>query len=193
MSDVQLQKLIDAIERGEQAISDTLFLQVYEELHGVASALIRNERKGHTLQPTALVHEAYFRLIGLQGGEENRFSNVNHFMAAAAQIMRRILINHAAHRRRQKRGGNWTRVPLDDLVDSFDTNAVDLLALDEALKELENLDPVQHKLVEMRYFSGMTMEQCSQVLDISVRSLYLEWAHARSWLQKKLGADIDES
>lgn len=179
-----LTTLLAAAGRGDAEAAARLFPLIYDELHRLASGYMRRERSDHTLQPTALVHEAFLRLFG--GDEAGPFENREHFMAAAALAMRRILVNHAKARDAKKRGGGRPVRILDDAVAAFDDRASDLLMLDEALERLASHDAQQARLVEMRFFGGMTAEQCATVLGVSRRTVHYEWAHARAWLRSQL-------
>lgn len=177
--------LLAAVGQGDGAAAGQLFALVYDELHRIASAYMRRERPDHTLQPTALVHEAFLRLIGptsAEGGCANR----EHFVAAAAVAMRRILVNHAKAKAADKRGGGQPLVELHDAAATFENRAIDLLALNDALDRLAELDARQARLVELRFFGGMPFEECAGVLGISARAVYYEWAHARAWLRNEL-------
>ncbi|MCA9125686.1 MAG: sigma-70 family RNA polymerase sigma factor [Planctomycetales bacterium] len=179
--------ILATLARGEQSAAEALFPIVYGELRRLAERQMRSERVGHTLGPTALIHEAYLRLVGPDGAG-GEYQNIEHFMATASIVMRRILVNHARAKKAAKRKGQQVALQLDELVASFDERAVDLVALDDALKKLESLDQTQFRLVEMRFFGGMTMEQCAVLLGISTRSAYYEWLHAKAWLKTQLGA-----
>jgi len=177
--------LLAASEKGDSAAAARLFSVVYDELHRLASGYMRQERADHTLQPTALVHEAFLRLVGAGSGP-GHFENRDHFIATAAVAMRRILVNHAKARDAQKRGGGRPMLALDSAVAAFDDSAIDLLALDAALDRLAEHDASQARLVELRFFGGMTVEQCASVLGVSARTVHYEWAHARAWLRSQL-------
>jgi RNA polymerase sigma factor (TIGR02999 family) len=156
---------------------------LYDELHGLARRFFRNERRGHTLQPTALVNEAYLRLAkGKEGGWKSRA----HFLAWAARIMREVLLNHARDRRRLKRGGGAARVPMEDLVLSFEECAGDLEAVNEALEELARLDERKARIVELRFFGGLTTEEVGEVVGVARSTVEREWRFARAWLLKRL-------
>jgi RNA polymerase sigma factor (TIGR02999 family) len=172
----EVRALLDAVASGDADAAQRLFPVVYGELHRIASAYMRQERPDHTLQPT-------LRLVGSGSG---KFENRRHFVAAAAVAMRRILVNHAKAKATEKRGGGRAMLALDDAVAAFDANAIDLLALDEALERLARLDPTQARLVELRFFGGMTAEQSAELLGISQRTVNYEWAHARAWLRGQL-------
>lgn len=168
----------------------TNFLLLYEELRGLADAYLRRERRGHTLQPTALVHEAWERLMGdAEPGQPAPFRDRQHFLATAARVMRRILIDHARARRASKRGGGGARVELEleDLAapPSADPDAY-LVALDAAVAQLAAQDPRAAQLVELRFFAGLTMEETAKVLGISTATANREWAFARTWLHHQV-------
>ena len=184
MSDVT--KLIRAITEGRAAATDDLLPAVYRELRRMAAARLAREAGGHTLQPTALVHEAYMRLVG---PNDQSWENRSHFFGAAAEAMRRILIDHARAKKRVKRGGAAVRVPLDDIADQRGNTTDDLLALDEALSALELLDPDKAQLVKLKFFGGMTTLEAAQVLGTSQRSAERNWAYARVWLHRHVKED----
>jgi len=168
---------------GDRAALDRLTPLVYDELRQMARTYLRGERPDHTLQATALVHEAYLRLV-----EQHSVSwqNRAHFFGIASQIMRRILVNHALARKAAKRGGGVTKLSLDEAVSSADGREVELIALDEALQELEKLDPRQSHIVELRYFGGLSIEETAEVLDLSPATVKREWDTARLWLCRRL-------
>lgn len=176
--------------RGDAAATDELFPLVYDELRSVAAAFLARERVGHTLQPTALVNEAYVRLIG---PSEVSWENRAHFFGAAARAIRRILTDHARARGREKRGGGMARVPLDQADLAITTQTLDLVALDESLTKLGELDPKIAKVVELRFFGGLTEEETARALGVSVSTVTRDWRFARSWLRRELGpGEADE-
>jgi RNA polymerase sigma factor (TIGR02999 family) len=177
--------LLDAVAKGDNAAVAPLFSLVYDELHRIASSYMRQERSDHTLQATALVHEAFLRLVG-QGRANAEYANRDHFVATAAVAMRRMLVNHAKAKDAAKRGAGRHPVELSDAMAVFQDRAIDLLALDEALNRLAQHNPTQARLVELRFFGGMGFETCAEMLGISARSVYYEWAHARAWLRDQL-------
>lgn len=177
--------LLSAIARGDSAAAESLFPIVYGELHGIASAYMRRERPDHTLQATALVHEAFVRLVD-SGLDNAQFENLRHFVATAAVAMRRILVNHAKARDAEKRGGGQPVLVLDEVAAEFNDRSISLLALDESLERLSALDARQARLVELRFFGGMSVEDCATTLGISARTVHYEWAHARAWLRGQL-------
>jgi RNA polymerase sigma factor (TIGR02999 family) len=178
MSDVTV--LLDRWSQGDPGAYGELLALLYDELRGLADRLLRGERPGHTLQPTALVNELYVRLVGLQ---DLRIENRRHFYGAAAGTMRRILVDHARHRKAQKRGGpDALRVDLDRLDDLAVTDAVDYESLDDALTRLAAVAPEQARVVELRYFAGLSIEETAEMLDVSPATVKRHWAFARAWL-----------
>ena len=157
----------------------------------MASNYMRRERANHTLQPTALIHEAFLKLTKSEADPEPleegvHYQDLDHFMATAAVVMRRILVNHAKAKKTLKRGEGKAQLSLEDVAESFGESAIDLVALDEALNKLQEIDEQQHRLVEMRFFGGMTTRQCANLLGISERAAYYEWSHARAWLRSQI-------
>jgi RNA polymerase sigma factor (TIGR02999 family) len=177
-------RLLDAASRGDGDAAERLFPMIYDELHRLAAGYMRGERAGHTLQPTALVHEAYLRLLGSSDG--GSYESRHHFIGAAATAMRRILVNHAKAKRTEKRGGGRASIALESVAAAFDDRAIDLLALDEAMDTLAAHDAAQARIVELRFFGGLTAAQCAEVLGVSERTVNYEWAHARAWLRGRL-------
>ena len=159
-----------------------LFRLVYAELRQRAARFLRQERPGHTLQPTALVHEAYVRLSNKNEGWKDRAQ----FLAVASQIMRRILVDHARARRAAKRSGRWMQITLPDETPGSGARDMDLLAIDKALERLAALDPRQARLVELRFFGGMTNAEVASVLGVSEATVYREWRLAKAWLYESL-------
>lgn len=166
-----------------------LFQLAYAEIHDLAKRYMQRERAAHTLTPTALVNEAWLRLAD---SDRNQFENVHHFAATAATIMRRILVNHAKARNAAKRGGGWTATSLDAIADEFSDRAMDLIVLDDALNQLETVDPLQRQLVDLRFFGGLTMEAAATLLGISPRKAWQEWAFAKAWLRREIGNNADD-
>jgi RNA polymerase sigma factor (TIGR02999 family) len=187
MSDVT--RILTAIERGDVQAADELLPIVYEELRLLAAQLLSRERPGQTLQATALVHEAYLRLVG---SEDEGWQGRRHFFGAAAEAMRRILVDSARRKKSAKRGGSWHRVSLTevDLAAPAPPSA-DILALDEALSKLAQTAPRQAELVKLRYFAGLTTAQAADVLGVSCPTADRDWAYARSWLYVEL-SEADE-
>ncbi len=178
-------QLLVAWSEGDKAALDELMPAVYDELRRLAQNYLSRERPGHTLQTTALVHEAYLRLVDQRSVN---WQNRAQFFGIAAQMMRRILINHAKDRQAKKRQGYATKVSLDDAVSFFEKREVDLMALDEALNGLAALDPQQTQIVELRFFGGLTIEEVSEVLSISPATTKREWDSAKLWLRRQLGS-----
>ena len=176
------QQLI-AWSNGDEAALEKLIPAVYQELRRMADYYLRGESAGHSLQPTALVHEAYLRLIDQTKVE---WHNRAHFFGVAAQMMRRILIDHAKTKHRVKRGGNAVKVLLDENANFTHGRASELLALDEALQELAKLDQRKSQIVELRYFGGLTVEETAQVLGISDKTVMRHWSLAKAWLYQEL-------
>jgi RNA polymerase sigma factor (TIGR02999 family) len=180
MSDVT--RLLQAAANGDRHAAAAVLPVVYDELRALAAARLAAEAPGHTLDATALVHEAYLRLVGPAG--ERRWADGQHFFAAAATAMRRILVDHARAKRARKRGGGAQRESLDALPAPQPDE--ELLALDEALAKLADRDPIKAKLVELRYFAGLTGEQAAAALGISPTTADRYWAFARAWLQAEV-------
>ena len=184
----QVTLLLDAIERGEARAADALFPMVYEELRQRAGQMLASERRDHTLQRTALVHEAYLRLVGPGASYQGRL----HFFNAAAMAMRHILLHHATKHRTAKRGGDRVRVELEDLDGAVaieerpGTDALDWIVLDDAMKRLETASPRQHQVVMLRFFAGRTEAEIAQMLRVSEPTVRRDWATARLWLFRAL-------
>jgi RNA polymerase sigma factor (TIGR02999 family) len=176
-------QLLLAWSDGDREALDELTPLIYRELKKLAESYLRRERVGHTLQPTALAHEAYIKLIDQQNV---RWQNRAHFFGIAAQAMRRILVDHARARLAGKRGSGAAVVALDDAVDVSDQRADQLIALDEALKSLAELDPDKSRVVELKYFGGMTLEEIAEVLGVSRATVIREWRMAKAWLYGEL-------
>jgi RNA polymerase sigma factor (TIGR02999 family) len=179
-------QLLAAHRRGDREAFDRLVPLVYDELHRIAASYLARERAGHTLQPTALVNEAYLRLLQ---ADDLEFENRSHFLAIAARLMRQILVDHARKHAARKRGGRRERVTLTEGV-AVDEGApdVDLLALDEALGRLAEKDERLARLVELRYFGGLSIEETAEVLGSSPRTVKRDWAVARVWLRRQMVA-----
>jgi RNA polymerase sigma factor (TIGR02999 family) len=180
--------LLRAWNSGHPEALDELMPLVYAELHRLARASLRRERPDHTLQATALVNEAYVRLVGQT---RVRWQNRAQFFGTAAQFMRRILVDHARDRVSAKRGGRSLRIDLDEALISTRQRGIDLLALDAALERLEQLDARQSRLVVFRFFGGLTIEETAAVLDISPATAKREWVTARMWLRRELTGIAD--
>lgn len=169
---------------GDKAALDKLFPLVEQELHRLAHSYMRKENPEHTLQTTALVNEAYLRLVDQN---KTRWQNRAHFFGIAAQIMRRILINHARDRHRQKRGGDAIQVSLSHAEPVSETRAGELLALDEALERLESIDERKARVVEFRYFGGLSVDETAEVLNVSAITVARDWNMAKAWLAREIG------
>jgi RNA polymerase sigma factor (TIGR02999 family) len=174
--------LPDALHRGEPDAAGVLLAQVYAELRSLARAKMAREAAGHTLQPTALVHEAWLRLGGGSAGNEQRFQNRAHFFGAAAEAMRRILIDRARSRAAARHGGGAEHLGLEDLEIAAPAADDQLLAVHEALDGLEAEDPEKAEVVKLRYFAGLTFEEAAEVLGVSERTVRRHWNYARAWL-----------
>jgi RNA polymerase sigma factor (TIGR02999 family) len=174
-------QILAAIEQSDPHAAEQLLPLVYEELRKLASQKMVQEKPGQTLNATALVHEAYLRLVG-----DQKFNGRDHFFAAAAEAMRRILIDNARRKRRPKHGGDRERLPLDELSLPIDDPGEDLLALDEALSLLAQEEPIKAELVKLRYFAGLSLEESAACLDISLATAKRYWAVARAWLYAAL-------
>lgn len=169
---------------GNNNVLEDLMPLVYDELHKQASMFLRKERANHTLQPTALIHEAYIKLIDQR---DVQFNSRNHFFAIAATLMRRVLVDYARMKDRKKRGGKAVAVSLDETaVVGHNPQNIDIIALDDALNRLEELDERQARVVELRYFSGLTLEETAEALKISRSSAAQDWALAKAWLYREL-------
>jgi RNA polymerase sigma factor (TIGR02999 family) len=185
MSDVT--RILSAIEQGDPNAAAKLLPLVYDELRKLAAERMAQERPGQTLQATALVHEAYLRLVGTETAQ--RWDSRGHFFAAAAEAMRRILINRARDKGRQKRGGGWRRSEFDRLAVADDATEEETLAIDEALQRLEQHNKPCADLVKLRFFAGLTMDEAAAALSIAPRTAHRYWAFARAWLYDALRQD----
>jgi RNA polymerase sigma factor (TIGR02999 family) len=177
-------QILSAIEQGDPHAAEQLLPLVYDELRRLAKRRLANEAPGHTLQATALVHEAYLRLV--EDGEQRQWSNRGHFFAAAAESMRRILVDQARRRGAAKRGGKAARKELHESAIVAAEPVEDILSLNEALEAFAAVDPTATRLVNLRFFAGLTMAEAAQALDMSVRSAHDLWAYARSWLHRRM-------
>jgi RNA polymerase sigma factor (TIGR02999 family) len=182
-SEKEVTRLLVAWSNGDQAALEQLTPLVYSELHRLAHRYLGRERKGHTLQTTALVHEAYLRLIDQK---EVRWQNRAHFFAIAAQMMRRILVDYARSRNVAKRGGDAQQVSLDEAMEVSDERAADVIALDEALKTLSDLDQRKGRIIELRFFGGLSIEETAEVLGVSPGTVMRDWTFAKAWLQREI-------
>ncbi|MGC4032414.1 MAG: ECF-type sigma factor [Tepidisphaeraceae bacterium] len=186
MNDVTL--MLERMGTDASAARDLLPL-LYDELHTMAKRQFASQRADHTLQPTVLVHEAFIKMLG---GSNAQFANRKHFFAVAAIAMRQILVNHAREKSAEKRGGGKKAAEYDDnLVSVDDAPTLDVLALNEALEKLQAIDERKHKVVELRFFAGLTVPEVAEVLDVSVTTIESEWRAARAWLVMQLGEQKD--
>jgi RNA polymerase sigma factor (TIGR02999 family) len=185
MSDVT--RILSAIEQGDPQAAEQLLPLVYDELRKLAAERMAQEKPGQTLQATALVHEAYLRLVGPD--QEMNWDNRGHFFAAAAEAMRRILINRARDKRRRKRGGDWQRVNLDQVAVADKASDAEVIAVHEALERLASENPPCAELVKLRFFTGLTMEEAAAALGLAPRTAHRYWVFARAWLYDALRQD----
>jgi RNA polymerase sigma-70 factor, ECF subfamily len=179
-------EILAAFRDGDQDALESLVPLVYAELRKIAARYLRGERPGHTLQPTALVNEAYVKLVDR---EDASWENRAHFLGCAATIMRNILVDHARARRASKRGGGRANITLDDSVAISDERAVDFLALDEALEGLAKLNADQARVVELRYFGGLSIDETAETMGLSSATVRRHWTVARLWLRRELQRD----
>jgi len=183
MSTAQATQLVTQLEQGDPSAAAELVPLVYSELRSLAAAILRQENRGHTLDPTALVHEAFLKLV-----DQTRvqWKGRAHFFAVCAQAMRRILVDHARGKHRQKRGGGRVRLTLKPDLALSPSRDEDVLALDEALEKLTRLDPRQARIVELRFFGGLNVSEVADVLGVSKRTVESDWTMVRAWLRREL-------
>jgi RNA polymerase sigma factor (TIGR02999 family) len=181
-SSLEVTQLLLAYNNGDEQALERLFPLVYDELRRLAGRYLKKERDDHTLQATALVHEAYLRLVDQNVSWQNRA----HFFGVAAQMMRRILVDHARHNLAAKRGSGGIKLSLDESIDLSDERASDLIALDEALNALNSVDPAKRRMVELRYFGGLSVEDTAKILNISVATYVREWRKAKAFLYNQI-------
>jgi RNA polymerase sigma factor (TIGR02999 family) len=181
----EVTRILTAVKRGDKNAAEQLLALLYDELRRLAAQKLTHEKPGQTLQPTALVHEAYIRLIGATA--EGEFANRNHFFAAAAEAMRRILIDNARRKKRECHGGGRQRVELADQPVQMDDQK--LIDLDDALTQLAVEDPIAARVVELRHFAGLGHEEIAEVLGFSVYQARQKWTYARAWLRSALGSN----
>jgi RNA polymerase sigma-70 factor, ECF subfamily len=184
----QVTQLLKAMRTGDERAAEELLPLVYQELHRLARSYMRRERAEHTLQPTALINEAYMRLAH----DDIDWQNREHFIGVAANVMRRVLVDYARARKAKIRGGELRRVELEEGLAISTERTEEMLALDEALDRLAGVNPRQAKVVELRYFGGLSIEQIAAVLAIAPRSVKRDWALARIWLLKELRGTPDQ-
>lgn len=180
-------RLLGELAAGTAGAADRLATRVYDELHVIAVAAMRREEDGHTLQPTELVHEAFIRLLGQ---DRVAWQNRHHFFGIAAQAMRRLLVDHARARKQLKRDGG-ERVTLTANIGQSEDNAIDVLELNDALDRLAALDERQARVVELRYFAGLSVEETAETLGVSIATVKREWTVARAFLRRALGAQME--
>lgn len=181
MSDVT--RILNAIEQGDAKAADELLPLVYEELRLLAAQKLSHEKPGQTLQATALVHEAYIRLVG---DEIQKWDSHGHFFAAAAEAMRRILVDRARHKQSRRHGGNHKKIDLRDVFLAIEDPKEDILAVDEALDKLSNEDPKLAEVIKLRYFGSLTLDQIASIMGIGRRTVDRYWALGRAWLYQKI-------
>jgi RNA polymerase sigma factor (TIGR02999 family) len=181
----EVTRILSAIEQGDRQAAGQLLPLVYSELRKLATQRLASEKPGQTLQATALVHEAYLRLVDVE--KPQGWNSRGHFFAAAAEAMRRILVEQARRKRRSKHGGDLQRVDLDEALCVSDAPSEDLVTLDIVLTRLEAIDPLAAKLVKLRYFTGLSMPEAAKALGISLRTAERNWTYAKTWLHRELG------
>jgi RNA polymerase sigma factor (TIGR02999 family) len=182
MSDVT--RILSQIESGEPSAAERLLPLVYDELRSLAAAKLAQEKPGQTLQATALVHEVYLRLVDIQKAQH--WNSRGHFFAAAAESMRRILVENARRKKSDKAGGKWQRQELIDAELAVDSSGDDLFAVDDALSRFATAHPRAARLVHLRFFLGQTLEEAAATLGVDARTAYRDWAYARAWLRREL-------
>ncbi len=186
----EVTRILSAIEQGDPHAAEQLLPLVYDELRRLAEQKLAGEKPGQTLQATALVHEAYIRLVG--SASVQNWDGRSHFFAAAAEAMRRILVDRARHKSSRKAGGGRRRVDLNEIELTLDEPDLELLALDDALRELERKDPRKAAVVKLRFFAGLTTAQAAVALGVSTSTAENDWAYARSWLRLQMGEPGDD-
>lgn len=186
MNDVT--RILNAVENGDTKAAEQLLPLAYQELRQIAGSKMASEKEGHTLQPTALVHEAYLRLVGTEG-KDAQWNSRGHFFSAAAEAMRRILIEHARRKLAQKRGANASNTEFDDQKFEVELPSDRLLAVDEALTKLENEHPEFARIVKLRYFAGMTVPEVASCLGTSTSTVNRTWKAAKVWLYREIDAN----
>lgn len=185
----EVTRLLVNYSNGDQQALEQLLPLVYNELRRLAAGYLRREREDHTLQPTALVHEAYLRLLG----QEVEWKNRAHFFGVAANMMRRILVDHARQHQAEKRGSGDVKIALDEAINLSSERAADLLALDDALTALAEFDPQKSRMIELRYFAGLSVEETAQVLGISIATFSRQWKTTKAWLYREITKTTPES
>ena len=175
--------LLERLREGDVSVRDEVYRRIYKELQGMATGYMRGQPSDHTLEPSALVHEAYLKLVDRQSGA---FEDRNHFLATAARAMRWVLVDHARGKGRKKRRGERERVPLEEVTIGYEDRTVDVLALNDALTKLNEFDADATRVVELRFFAGLTVKDTAQVLGQSVRQVERDWQAARAWLHGEM-------
>lgn len=183
--------LLRQIEHGKDGAKEQLVHEVYSELHAMACHYLSNERAGHTLQPTALVNEIYLKIF--QSMPSVPLTDKKHLLRTAAKAMRQLLIDHARNRKALKRGGGAQRESLDQVVDFYEERGIELVALDEALACMAEMDPELAQVIELKFFGGRTNKETAEVLGVSERTVERAWGTGRAWLKQKLSSDNDDS
>jgi RNA polymerase sigma-70 factor (ECF subfamily) len=183
---IDVSSVLAEIAAGEDDATERLMPLVYDQMRQIAQRLLRHESPGHTLQPTALVNEAFLRLAGKNNID---WQGKTHFFAIGAKVMRRVLVDHARGKRAQKRGGEQCRIPLSDELCVSNRNDEDVLAIEEALEKLEDLDARQAKVVELRFYGGLTVEEVAEALGVSKRTIESDWTMVRAWLRRELSGE----
>ena len=186
---IEITQLLQSWSHGDKAAIDKLMPLVYDELHSMARRYMSNEKPGHTLQATALVNEAYLRLVSGSGAN---WQNRAHFFAVSAQVMRRILVDWARSRQAAKRGNDVPALELDEALAVPLKTGTDLVAVDDALKALALLDPRKGQIVELRFFGGLSVKETAEVLKVSEETAHRDWRLAKSWLRRELGRDASK-
>jgi RNA polymerase sigma factor (TIGR02999 family) len=186
----EITQLLADMRAGKKGANEKLLSLLYNELHALAEQFMRTQRSGHTLQPTALVHEVYLRL---GGKKQANWENRSHFLRVAAKAMRQVLINYALHRGSEKRGGKWTRKSLDEVTVFMEDLPADFMDLGNALSRLAEVDPQIIQVVDLRFFGGMTVEETGRALGISASTVKRDWKFARAWLRQELSEGDDRS
>jgi RNA polymerase sigma factor (TIGR02999 family) len=187
----EVTRILSALEQGDPQAAAQLLPLVYDELRRLAAQKLAQEKPDQTLQATALVHEAYLRLVDTDKAQQ--WNNRRHFFGAAAEAMRRILVENARHKQRLKHGGGLHRVELAEEVLPFESSDADILAVQEALEQLTQQDPQTAELVKLHFFAGLTLEQAAELLGLSARTAYRNWNYARAWLFQRLVGGTDRS
>jgi len=183
LAPAEITRILETLSDGDHTAAAELLPLVYSELRMLAGGYLRGERSGHTLQPTALVHEAYLKIIS---GKHEEWKDRTHFFRVAAASMRHILVNYARDRKRLKRGGDYKRIPLDDALVMFEDSTHDMVSLDDCLTKLSEFDRRMGQVVELRYFGGLTTEETAEILNISKRTVEKDWNVAKLWLMREM-------